>query len=224
MRRELVLTKDGSYTVAIPELQLTYHSKHGAVQESKHVFIQAGLMGLQQQQSVIQVFEMGLGTGLNALLTAEVALANQQAVYYTAVEAFPLQLQELEGLNYNLPNLDLLHHANWNEPILLNPFFTIVKQACTIQDFTSTGLFHLIYYDAFAPSAQPELWTEAIFLKLYNLLAPKGLLVTYCSKGQVRRNMQAAGFVVEKIPGPPGKREMVRAHKKEVYTSPFHSL
>lgn len=199
-------------------MQVTYHSHHGAVQESMHVFIEAGLRWTINHAAgmppSMRVFEMGFGTGLNALLTALEAEKLQLPFQYTAVEKFPLTADEAAGLNYGGENKALfqsLHAAAWNEQVVINPFFTLEKVEGALESFTATAPYHLIYFDAFAPAAQPELWTEEIFSRLYGMLHPGGVLVTYCSKGVVRRAMQAAGFTVTKTPGPPGKREMVRA-------------
>lgn len=227
MNREIILSADGSHTVAIPEAGITYHSHHGAVQESKHVFIEAGLRHVVNKQLVIDeplhVFEMGFGTGLNVLLTALEAQQLQTPVHYTAVETTPLSLEEVATLNYparvgGATIFQKLHKAHWNKEVAIGTYFTLHKQQQHLQNFETSHRFHLVYYDAFAPNAQPELWTEAIFKKLFHLMQPGGVLVTYCSKGAVRRALQAAGFTVEKIPGPPGKREMVRA------TSPLAPL
>lgn len=219
--REIIITADGSVTIAIPQLHVTYHSKHGAIQESMHVFIEAGLKPLLHQQETINLFEMGFGTGLNALLSLIEAEKHQQKINYQAVEAFPLEKEIVGGLNYceqlHQPQLkplfEQLHASPWNQSIDLTPWFTLQKDHTTLFNLSTAQLFNLIYYDAFAPNAQPELWTVDAFTQLFNMLTAGGILVTYCSKGDVRRAMQAAGFTVEKIPGPPGKREMVRATK-----------
>lgn len=222
MKKEIIQTADGSHTVSIPEMNVTYHSVHGAIQESRHVFIEAGLAylsGRLEQPGILRIFEMGFGTGLNAFLTAIKATEAQTEIHYTAIETSPLFLEEVTTLNYTevLGHRDLfqqLHQSNWNDETVINEFFTIEKQRLSLLDFTTSNRFHLIYFDAFAPSAQPELWTKEIFEKLFAAMLPGGMLVTYCSKGDVRRAMMAAGFTVEKIPGPPGKREMVRAEKR----------
>ncbi len=217
MERIVQDTADGSPTIAIPDMQVTYHSRHGAVQESRHVFIQAGLQPLLKQYTMLRVFEMGFGTGLNALLTLEQAIARDQFIYYQAVEKYPLNGKEIKLLNYKqiLPDeyFTTLHQCNWEEPVAIHPFFTLYKSWISLQEFKAEAPFHLIYYDAFAPAAQPELWTQQIFEQLYAMLTDRGVLVTYCSKGDVRRNMLTAGFKVEKLAGPPGKREMLRATK-----------
>jgi tRNA U34 5-methylaminomethyl-2-thiouridine-forming methyltransferase MnmC len=218
MKREVIRTADGSNTISIPELNVTYHSRHGAIQESMHVFIEAGLhftLDSPEQHETIRVFEMGFGTGLNAFLTALDAAQKQRKIHYTAVEQYPLTLEEASQLNYTetLRHKDLftsLHRCPWNEDITLTNYFTLRKEQTSLFSFSTTQPFNLIYYDAFAPAAQPELWTEDVFEKLYRMLTPGGILVTYCSKGDVRRAMIAAGFTVAKLPGPPGKREMLR--------------
>jgi tRNA U34 5-methylaminomethyl-2-thiouridine-forming methyltransferase MnmC len=224
MQRNLIVTKDGSHSIAIPEWQVSYHSVHGAIQESLHVFIEAGLRHWWNQHSPASrcvVFEMGLGTGLNALLTALEADQWQRRIMYETVEAFPLEMPIVEQLNYcdalQQPSwqsvFESLHTSEWNNPLSITNNFSFKKVHSTLIEFSTDQPVDIIYYDAFAPGAQPELWTEAVFTKLYNMLAPDGILVTYCSKGDVRRAMLAAGFSVEKIPGPPGKREMLRAFK-----------
>jgi tRNA U34 5-methylaminomethyl-2-thiouridine-forming methyltransferase MnmC len=219
MERRIIKTADGSDTVFIPEMNVSYHSKHGAIEESMHVFIEAGFRywsGRLERSDSAQIFEMGFGTGLNAFLTAIEAEEKGIKVYYETVEMFPLQKGKVDALNYTrgLSNKDLfqqIHECKWNEEVTLNKYFTLKKVHEDLINYSTNQPFNLIYYDAFAPTAQPELWTEEIFKKLYSMLLPNGVLVTYCSKGSVRRAMQAAGFSIEKISGPPGKREMVRA-------------
>ena len=225
MDRLIIKTGDGSDTITIPEMKVSYHSKHGAIQESMHVFIEAGLRYVIHQSLIqpINIFEMGFGTGLNAFLTAIEASNRKTKVYYVGVEQYPLTEEEITTLNYTetLKHAELfwsIHESRWNEDIELNEFFTLRKINEDIINYSTKVLseaegFNIIYYDAFAPTAQPELWTEEVFKKLYSMLLPGCILVTYCSKGSVRRAMQAVGFQVEKIPGPPGKREMVRAIK-----------
>ena len=202
-------------------MNATYHSHHGAIQESMHVFINAGLKYVFDNVKVtdIFIFEMGLGTGLNALLTLSEAEKLHQPVHYTAIELYPLQQNEIAGLNYCeqlkrtdlAPAFQLLHQCEWERDISITPFFTFNKIRANLIGLSTSPPFNLIYYDSFAPSAQPEHWTVEVFEKLFSILSPGGILVTYCSKSIVRKAMQAAGFVVTKIPGPHGKREMVRA-------------
>ena len=219
MKKEIVVTHDGSHTIAIPELKMTYHSIHGAIRESNHVFIEAGLRyghGHSKWPDRVRVFEMGFGTGLNAFLTAIEAINLKREIHYTAIEQFPITAEEAGLLNYAdvLGHAELfhaIHDTKWNEPVRINEYFTLNKIQTNLLNFSTSQYFNLIYYDAFAPNAQPELWTKEIFEKLFHLLQPDGILVTYCSKGDVRRAMIAAGFDVKKLKGPPGKREMLRA-------------
>jgi tRNA U34 5-methylaminomethyl-2-thiouridine-forming methyltransferase MnmC len=221
MHRNLITTGDGSHSIEVPAMQVTYHSKHGAIQESMHVFIEAGLRPFLHQQQTLLVFEMGFGTGLNALLTLIEAEVHQQEIIYQSVEAFPLEKETITQLNYceqlkqplYKPVFEQLHSSPWNEPVALTPWFTIQKNNTDLFRLSTSQLFNIIFYDAFAPNVQPELWTADAFKYLFNILTEGGILVTYCSKADVRRAMQAAGFSVEKIPGPHGKREMVRARK-----------
>ena len=228
MDREIVVTKDGSHSISIPGMNITYHSMHGAVQESLHVFIHAGLQyALQQAPATgpLYIFEMGFGTGLNALLTAAAAERSGLQVYYETVEAFPLDTAQSNQLNYctQLQRTDLkpffeqLHHSEWNRETMLTPSFTLKKIWMDLPAYLDSRLqatgpgINLVYFDAFAPEVAPEIWSTGVFSGLYRLMAPGGSLVTYCSKSEVRRSMMAAGFDVHKIPGPYGKREMVRA-------------
>lgn len=220
MDAKLIETADGSHTVLLPDNQTTYHSRHGAVQESMHVFIRAGLHEIMQHQKTISIFEMGFGTGLNALLTCMEAVAHNLVVDYHSIEAHPLDTAMVESLNFGdfiaagtKPGLlNQMHTTPSNKPALIAPGFTLTRWLGRLQDFAAPRLFDLIYFDAFAPTLQPELWTEEIFSGLKNMMAKNASLVTYCSKSQVRKNMQAAGLKVSKLPGPPGKREMIRAH------------
>ncbi|HYK56990.1 MAG TPA: tRNA (5-methylaminomethyl-2-thiouridine)(34)-methyltransferase MnmD [Flavisolibacter sp.] len=220
MKREIIITADGSHTVAIPDLNVTYHSRRGALQESVHVFIEAGLRYVISQSTIpsINLFEMGFGTGLNAFLTAIEAEKQQRKIQYTAVEQYPVSPEEAAGLNYpkTLQHHKLftaLHQSPWNEDVSIGSSFTLRKEKTSLFNFSTNQLFNLIYYDAFAPAAQPELWTIEVFQKLFDLLTPGGVLVTYCAKGDVSRAMVAAGFTVTKLPGPKGKREMLRVEK-----------
>lgn len=212
----IVVTSDGSHTLYNQELDEHYHSVHGAIRESQHVFIEAGLNALPEPGH-IHLLEVGLGTGLNAVLTA----LSDKNVTYTALEAYPLEKTLLDELNY--PALlgteqagDLfnkLHAAPWKERAIITPSFQLQKLKTTVQETNFDKEFNLVYFDAFAPTVQPELWTKEIFDKMFNALKPGGILVTYCAKGEVKRNMKAAGFKVEALQGPPGKREMTRAWK-----------
>jgi tRNA U34 5-methylaminomethyl-2-thiouridine-forming methyltransferase MnmC len=212
-------TADGSVTLFSNEMQESYHSLNGAAQESRHVFIEAGLKHCLAKN--IAVFEVGFGTGLNALLTWGEAKRSNLNIRYTAIEAFPLSLETTSSIGYDslepaLPEnaFQQLHQAPWNREVLLEKDCFSLKK--TEGDFTSLTLenkFDLIYFDAFSPEKQPEMWEEHLFSRLFENLNEDGILVTYCAKGEVRRRLQRCGFTVERIPGPPGKREMLRAKK-----------
>ena len=222
MKKEIILTSDQSHSIAIPAMNVTYHSTHGAIQESMHVFIEAGLNHIAACKDQISIFEMGFGTGLNALLSIAEAEKNQQRICYETIELDPLEANIYTLLNYceqlNRPDLqpllELLHRCEWNTTIEITPYFSFKKNLISLSDFFMTGQFDLIYFDAFAPEVQPELWTPAVFKKLYALMKPGAILTTYCSKSIVRKAMAEAGLNVTKIPGPPHKREMVRAIKQ----------
>ncbi len=220
--KQLQITADGSHTIAIPERHVTYHSKFGAIQESKHVFIEAGLTPLLHKYDTINIFEMGFGTGLNALLCLQQAVQHQQKIFYYSIELYPLQPEEAKQLNYvqvlkddDLQNYFLyMHKCDSEKDNSIHPKFVLHKSNQSLTGFSTNQSFNLIFFDAFAPMIQPELWTIEIFKKMNDLLKPEGILVTYCSKGSVRRAMLEAGFSVEKLSGAPGKREMIRALKK----------
>lgn len=214
MERKVLLTRDGSATIAIDAISVTYHSRHGALQESRHVFIEAGLQEAARRfpTDKLRVFEMGFGTGLNALLTAVEAKRLRRNVDYFAIENSPLTESEYATLNYAEPDLFMqLHAAAWDEPVMITENFQLHKMKGDVEIMPLPTDLHCIYYDAFAPSAQAHLWTEDAFRRMHALLVPGGLLVTYCSKSVVRRAMQSAGFTVEKLPGPKWKREILRA-------------
>lgn len=231
--RMIILTKDGSETIRKESSGITYHSIHGALGESNHVYIEAGLeYWVKENPSAkcVRIFEMGFGTGLNALLTALKAESLKLKIFYSSIDNEPLSTEEVTSLNYGelLNAKDLfknIHSAPWLNKIdskpssgnkyetTLNDFFELEKRIENILDFTDSSQYDIIYFDAFAPTAQPELWTEEVFSKMYSILTPGGCLVTYCSKSIIRRAMMAAGFHVTKPQGPWGKREMVRAFK-----------
>lgn len=225
MDRLVQITKDGSSTICIPDLDITYHSRHGAMRESIHVFIKAGLDYLVQKMGKrsLTIFEMGFGTGLNALLTLDYATRNKLPVIYETVELYPLTEEEAATMNYaEQPSLVLykdefrkMHACNWEEQVEINPFLKLQKTKQDLLAYLPLYTFDLIYYDAFAPSAQPHLWEKTVFDKLYNILSSSGIFTTYCSKGDVRRAMIVSGFNIEKLQGPPGKREMLRGTKTD---------
>ena len=223
----LLLTQDGSHTLYSERFQVTYHSKYGAIQEAQTVFIDAALHPkLAQKAHAISILEIGLGTGLNALMTyLECQKHPEIPVFYTAIEAFPVSQEVVETLNFAAcfeeqeaeaaRFLSLLHGAAWDVPTRIAPNFTLIKQLKTFETIDFADEFDLVYYDAFAPNSQPELWTIPMFEKMYIALRQNGLLTTYCAKGEVKRNLRAVGFQLESLPGPIGKREMTRATKNE---------
>ncbi len=220
MTRVIQLTNDGSSTISIPEKGITYHNTSGAIGESLHVFIDAGLQYLIQSQSLqqIHIFEMGFGTGLNALLTWQFAQQQELSINYTSVESNPILPQEISLLNYGqqLQMTDAftqLHQCGWEIPIILDKNFTLTKTKQSLLNYDDNQQYNIIYYDAFAPDDQPELWTNDVFEKLYNMLLPDGILVTYCSKGDVKRTMKAVGFKVERLKGFADKWHMLRGRK-----------
>ncbi|MBV9960689.1 MAG: tRNA (5-methylaminomethyl-2-thiouridine)(34)-methyltransferase MnmD [Parafilimonas sp.] len=223
-KKVLHITEDGSHTIADEALNVTYHSKHGAIQESRHVFINAGLNYFLQQHlnnKQVCVFEMGFGTGLNALLTLQQAIQLNQKIIYQTIEPYPLSAEAYLRLNYASlidnelqQNFTAMHTCEWNKPVSIHPLFSLQKIITTLQQFITAQQFDVIYFDAFDPNAQPELWTIEIFKKMFDhMLHSNGVLTTYCSKGIVRRALQFVGFTVEKLKGPKGKREIVRAVK-----------
>jgi tRNA U34 5-methylaminomethyl-2-thiouridine-forming methyltransferase MnmC len=208
--RELVQTADGSFTLFIPEVEETYHSTHGAVQESMHVFIESGMKACDKE--VIRILEVGLGTGLNAMLTLQNATTK---IDYSALEPYPLSKEILNELAASRSDQFEMkfHVSNAGEWISLQENFSFIRMEVGLEEFSSEEKFDVIYYDAFGPRVEPGLWTLERMQQCFDLLNDGGVLVTYCAKGEVRRNLQAAGFVVERLAGPPGKREMLRGVK-----------
>jgi tRNA U34 5-methylaminomethyl-2-thiouridine-forming methyltransferase MnmC len=211
MAVEQIITADGSPTLFLPEINEHYHSVNGAVQESQHVYIEAGFN--QCAKNHIQVLELGLGTGLNVLLTAMEAERRGVQVVYTALEKYPLSGEIVGNLHYFAEKSEWfqqIHAMEWEKPCVLTSFFTLQKIRTDFRDFSYSGKYDVVYYDAFAPDKQPEVWSQEILDALFKAMHPAGILTTYCAKGQIRRMMQRSGFSVERIPGPPGKREMLR--------------
>lgn len=220
MKREVIVTADGSKTIFIPEMEENYHSGHGALQEALHVFIEHGLRPLIQKERVT-VFEMGFGTGLNALLTMVEAAKTGQQIVYEGIEAFPVDEKMAIEMAYDQQigseysdRFKAMHSVDWNVPHQLTETFNFTKIHQKIEDYTPQNeQFDIVYYDAFGPRAQNSMWDPEILAKMYMMLKPGGILVTYCAKGQVKRDLKALGFTIEALPGPPGKREMTRAFK-----------
>ena len=216
---KLEQTADGSYTLYVPELDEHYHSIKGALTESQHIFIDMGLNHCSVTEP--HILEIGLGTGLNCFLTYLTAKKHHRSIHYTGIECYPLHIETIQQLDYaNLigkGNEDIyhaIHQAEWGKDIHLSPSFILHKIKGDFTQYTFKQTYDLIYFDAFAPEKQPEMWEQSLFQMLYNVLNPGGILTTYCAKGVVRRMLQTAGFTVERLPGPPGgKREILRATK-----------
>jgi len=225
MQRKIITTGDGSKTIHLPDWDEQYHSKHGAIQEALHVFIKAGLIHFHDKESIqnISILEMGFGTGLNAYLTLLEAAKLNIIVDYVGVEAYPVKYEEINQLNYPKAIIDkekdalfdVLHTISWEIKHQVSDSFNLTKRQQFFKFVDEVDTYNLIYFDAFGARVQPELWTEDIFKKMYDALEPNGILVTYSAKGSVRRALQSVGFKVERLQGPPGKREMLRASKKD---------
>ncbi|MGA3014459.1 MAG: tRNA (5-methylaminomethyl-2-thiouridine)(34)-methyltransferase MnmD [Bacteroidales bacterium] len=221
MNIQPIITKDGSSTLFIPELNEHYHSIHGAVQESMHIFIQNGYS--QIHASSIRIFEAGFGTGLNTYLTMLTAEQERKTVHYTSVEKYPLGENVVKLLNYTekadvkkAKVFQALHDAQWDIDVNISDHFTLFKMRGDLKDLKlQDSIYDLVYFDAFGPDVQPDLWTEEIFTVLFRSMKKNACLVTYSVKGSVKRALKTAGFILEKLPGPPGKREITRATKKE---------
>ncbi|HKJ49114.1 MAG TPA: tRNA (5-methylaminomethyl-2-thiouridine)(34)-methyltransferase MnmD [Christiangramia sp.] len=223
MERKIIKTDDGSVTIHLPEWNEQYHSKHGAVQEARHVFLKMGLHHFLEdiQPEEISILEIGFGTGLNAFLTLLESVRLSQKIKYTGIEAYTVSSEEVMQLNYPEASqatdkesaFQKIHTIPWEDSSQISQLFSLEKQQKKFDEIEDIALYDIIYFDAFGARVQPELWTEEIFSIMYRALKKNGVLVTYAAKGSVRRAMLATGFQVEKLPGPPGKREMLRAVK-----------
>lgn len=220
VKREIIITKDGSTTIHLPDWNETYHSKFGAIQEAKHVFIKCGL-DLVQTDS-ISILEVGFGTGLNAFITLLEAEKRKQYINYVGIEAYPIENNEIGNLNYatslNVEDKQdffvLLHEVSWEQKNKVTDYFLLEKRKQFFNDIKDVNAYHLIYFDAFGFDVQPELWGTEIFKIMYDALLEGGILVTYACRSVIKKAMMEVGFTVEKLPGAPGKREMLRAIKK----------
>lgn len=217
---KIVLTEDGSHTLSVPSLDEHYHSVHGAISESEHIFINAGLRYILQDKPKINILEIGFGTGLNALLTLREITEKRIPCEYTAIEISPLEEKIFSELNYPTllgiqKNILLsLHQCRWDEKEKINDSFTLNKIHSSIHELSlPSEKFDLVYFDAFGPDKQPGMWTEDVFMKIFSSIKNGGIMTTYSTKGDVKRNLKAAGFSIEKLPGPKGKREILRAKK-----------
>jgi tRNA U34 5-methylaminomethyl-2-thiouridine-forming methyltransferase MnmC len=224
--RKIITTSDGSKTIQIEDWDEQYHSIHGAIQEANHVFLKHGLLfyyELVSESSPISILEIGFGTGLNAFLTLIETEKLNKRINYVGVEAYPVSSEEIKQLNYveliseyHEDAFKKMHSNSWEAQHEITSHFQLEKQQKFFKDITAEDTFNIIYFDAFGARVQPDLWTEDIFSIMYKALKNDGVLVTYSAKGSVRRAMQAVGFIVERLPGPPGKREMLRAQKKDL--------
>ncbi len=222
-KREIITTADGSTTIHLPELNEQYHSKHGAINEAKHVFIKNGFDHVTDVHGVdtLNILEIGFGTGLNAFITYLEAEKRNQKVDYVGVEAYPVAFDEAKLMNYSKAMsagnreqvFETMHQSSWEAPYQISSEYTLTKKQLLFKDIDDFDCYNLIYFDAFGARVQPELWTVDIFQKMFDALKDDGVLVTYAAKGSVRRAMQEVGLIVERLPGPPGKREMLRASK-----------
>jgi tRNA U34 5-methylaminomethyl-2-thiouridine-forming methyltransferase MnmC len=218
MLSEIKITADGSHTLFVPSIDECYHSTYGAIQESQHIFIESGLN--QCIKNRINILEIGFGTGLNAFLTFVEGNKCEKKIHFTTLEMYPIEIEKALKLNFpeeidneNRIYFEKLHKANWNMDIEINDNFILRKIETDFTKYNFNEKFDLIYFDAFSPEKQPEMWTEELFKKLFSHCNIGAILTTYCAKGIVRRAMQSAGFKVERIPGPPGKREILRSTK-----------
>ena len=217
----IVETEDGSHTVWSEKYQVTYHSRYGAVQESQHVFIDAGLRWKAAIQQQISILEVGMGTGLNVFMTHLEAKRRNLTINYTALEAYPIALEKINSFNFvtilkakeDEAIFQKIHRCDWGKKQKLGTDFRFIKILDKVENWSSPPQFDLIYFDAFAPDSQPELWQDDTLQKMYDSLLPDGILVTYCAKGDVKRTLKRVGFSLESIPGPPRKREMTRASR-----------
>ncbi|MFV0237511.1 MAG: tRNA (5-methylaminomethyl-2-thiouridine)(34)-methyltransferase MnmD [Flavobacteriales bacterium] len=222
LKRKVVMTADGSSSIQIEDWNEGYHSKHGAIQEAQHVFIQNGLNKIQQMKKTVSVLEIGFGTGLNCFLTLIEAQKNNVSIHYAGIEKYPVTVEEWNALNYleQIKNgsafqneYDKIFHANWESTQLVTSSFSLLKKKQDFFDISYDTQYDLIYFDVFGFRVQPDLWSQRMFDHMYKLIRENGILVTYAAKGSVRRALIQAGFKVERLPGPPGKREMLRACK-----------
>ena len=220
MKKEFVITEDGSHTLYIPDLDEHYHSTHGAIQESLHIYINQGL--LQVEKESINILEIGFGTGLNAFLTYAYSNLQKLKVNYITVEKYPLTAEEYKKLNYPdsiFPEFkdvfEQIHSTCWNVPTDISSHFKLQKIHADLLSFSFENFphFDLVYYDAFAPGKQPEMWTDEIISKVSSSVTTNGIVVTYCAKGSVRRSFSSAGFAMSRLPGPIGKKEILQGKK-----------
>lgn len=229
LKREIKVTRDGSKTIFLESWNESYHSKHGALQEAEHVFIENGINKFKYLDR-IRILELGFGTGLNALLSLLWAAQNSKEVHYTSLEKFPLDLNEIKTLDYQdmisqknkelradtiYDNFVKIHESPWEEMVKIHDYFDLFKLKMDFKNMNfQANSFDIVYFDAFGRRVQPELWSEEIFGKIFNYLKPDGLITSFASNSHTRKTLESCGFQVEKLKGPPGKREMINAWKK----------
>ncbi len=217
MRTELRITDDGSHTLYVPEIDETYHSTHGAIQESMHIFIHSGLLHCKKQ--MLNLLEIGFGTGLNAFLAAVTAQDASYTINYHTLEKFPVPAEQALQLNFSQQSavhnsrelFEKIHLAEWEKEVEISGNFRLKKLNSDFTSYTPDTKFDVVFFDAFSPEKQPEMWTKKQFEKIFAACNEGAVLTTYCAKGVVRRTLQEVGFKVERLPGPPGKREILRA-------------
>jgi tRNA U34 5-methylaminomethyl-2-thiouridine-forming methyltransferase MnmC len=223
MSNKLIETQDGSHSLFSEQFGVSYHSKYGAIQETQHVFINAALRYKALLQSELHILEIGFGTGLNAYMSLLEGQRRNLKIHYTTIEAYPISYQQATELNYsallNSPTYHdqflQMHASDWAIPVEITEGFVFEKHQIKFQNLPFLNQFDIIYFDAFAPNAQPELWEADLLTTMYNSMKKEGVMVTYCAKGVVKRTLKAVGFIVESLKGPPGKREMTRAIKED---------
>jgi len=217
MNREVIKTADGSKTLFVPDMNEQYHSVNGALTESEYVFLKQGYLHHPSNSPV--VFEVGFGTGLNALITALKAQEQKRQTIYISIEKYPLSVHEISELEYDqlispaaAELFQKIHAANWNEDVKISEYFTLRKIEADLRTLPMQNLpqFDIVYFDAFGPDKQPDLWKPEIFASIYAASKQGACLVTYSAKGVIRRQLEATGFTMERLPGPPGKRQMLR--------------
>lgn len=218
MQQKLVITGDGSHTLTAVGMDEHYHSTHGAIRESEHVFIDFGLQALQKD--TVHILEVGFGTGLNALLT--LLHQGKKQVNYDTLEAFPVSMEVVKALNYGeqlgldddmIQKFEAMHQCDWDQSVTIASDYIFRKFHCKLNEMQYDGSYDLVYYDAFGPRSQPEMWSLETLAPVVDAISPGGILVTYCAQGAFKRNLRALGMIIEELPGPPGKRQMTRARK-----------
>jgi tRNA U34 5-methylaminomethyl-2-thiouridine-forming methyltransferase MnmC len=219
---EIFETADGSKSLISTNFGVSYHSKHGAIQETAHVFINAALEKRGKEIDLVNLLDIGFGTGLNALMAYQWANQHKKKVIYTGIEAYPISMETAMDMDYpKALNAEVelkevfekMHAAESNQIVDLSPYFQFNKIISTFEELNESEQYDVIFFDAFAPNAQPDLWETELLSKMYQALKPEGVMTTYCAKGQVKRNLKSLGFKLEALPGPPGKREMTRVTK-----------